>query len=418
MCVDNVTMKGNNNSVASEADGFSTPHIASTFTQNVIMYTDVLEDVISGAYDTQRMDDMPSFDLGLSKPLPSTQELVAVREEPVRNVDPEADVSGKGKRKKQMSKYGKSPFMLRAVEIKSWMQSKDKIIWRYLAACVEETQVATPKKKGKKVATKEGRDQKEMAEVAGSNGKRICMLMFRTYDFLTESGIGLMYFQLKDFCPSEWMGDAVINCFATVLNYEEVNGRKPIKGKNKEVNKNFGETRRLFYHTVCFNDDVLTNTKYDDKGRLEKFSSALLMVLNKDASLLKLTDYTVIVFPILENNHFYLISFDMEKLAISVIDNMQASESFIEFSNNPDFLRKTTPFKVKDVFVKYLRSIRHPKCLEFEPVIPKRLEIEWATVRNSVDCGVFAMRHMETWFGETDLKCDSGFPLTHTQKKV
>ncbi|MFS7912143.1 putative papain-like cysteine peptidase superfamily [Helianthus anomalus] len=251
------------------------------------------------------------------------------------------------------------------------------------------------------------------------------MIMFRSYVFLTESGIGLMYFQLKDFCPSEWMGDAVFNCFATVLNYEEVNGRKPIKGKNKDVKNSFGETRRLFCHTVCFNDDILTNTKYDDKGRLEKFTGALLMVLNKDASLLKLTDYTVTVFPILENNHFYLISFDMEKLAISVIDNMHASESFIEFLDNPDFLKKTTPFKVVSMdlsryqrcFLKYLRSVHHPKCLEFEPVIPKRLEIEWATVGNSVDCGVFAMRHLETWFGETDLKWDSGFPLTHTQKK-
>ncbi|MFS7912147.1 putative Ulp1 protease family catalytic domain, papain-like cysteine peptidase superfamily [Helianthus anomalus] len=152
------------------------------------------------------------------------------------------------------------------------------------------------------------------------------------------------------------------------------------------------------------NDDILNNTKYDDKGRLEKFTSALLMVLNKDASLLKLTDYTVIVFPILENNHFYLISFDMEKLAISVIDNMHTSESFIEFSDNPGFLKKTTPLKVVNVFMKYLRSVHHPKCLGFEPVISKRLEIEWATVGNSVDCGVFAMRHMEIWFGESDLK--------------
>ncbi|MFS8026600.1 hypothetical protein Hanom_Chr16g01488681 [Helianthus anomalus] len=137
---DNVTMKGNNNSVADEADGFSTPHIASTLTQNIIMYTDVLEDVITGVYDTQQMDEMPSFDLGLSQPLPSTQELVAFREEPVRNVEPESDVGGRGKRKKQMSKYGKSPFMLRAVDIKTWMQSKDKIIWRYLVSCVEDTQ--------------------------------------------------------------------------------------------------------------------------------------------------------------------------------------------------------------------------------------------------------------------------------------
>ncbi|MFS7969185.1 hypothetical protein Hanom_Chr09g00806181 [Helianthus anomalus] len=104
-------------------------------------------------------------------------------------------------------------------------------------------------------------------------------------------------------------------------------------------------------------------------------------------------------------------------LAISVIDKMHASESFIEFSDNPDFLKKTIPFKVKDVFVKYLRSVHHPKCLEFELVIPKRLEIEWATVGNSVDCGVFAMRRMETSFAETILKWDSGFPLAHTQKK-
>ncbi|XP_022041951.1 uncharacterized protein LOC110944601 [Helianthus annuus] len=138
-----------------------------------------------------------------------------------------------------------------------------------------------------------------------------------------------MYFQLKDFKPSMWMGDAVINCFATFLNYEEVNGRKPTKGKSKEVYKKIGERRRLFCHTVCFNDNVLCNTKYNDKGRLEKFSSALLMVLNKDASFLKLTGYTIIVFPILENHHFYLVSFDMEKVAISVIDNMRASESIL-----------------------------------------------------------------------------------------
>ncbi|KAF5759199.1 hypothetical protein HanXRQr2_Chr16g0738401 [Helianthus annuus] len=99
-------MKGNNNSGADEADGFSTLHVASTFTQNVIVYTDVLQDVLSGAYDTQRMDDMPSFDLGLSQPLPSTQELVAMREETVKNVDPEADVGGKGKRKNKCRNTG------------------------------------------------------------------------------------------------------------------------------------------------------------------------------------------------------------------------------------------------------------------------------------------------------------------------
>ncbi|MFS8026599.1 putative Ulp1 protease family catalytic domain, papain-like cysteine peptidase superfamily [Helianthus anomalus] len=231
------------------------------------------------------------------------------------------------------------------------------------------------------------------------------MKLFRTYVFLTESGIGLMYFQLKDFYPSVWMGDAVINRFATVLNHEEADRQNMTKQKRKRFIKKL-------------NDDVLTNTKYDDNGRLEKFSSALLMALDKDQSRMDLAGYTVIVFPILENGHFYLVSFDMEKLAISVIDNMHPSDSLIQFIDADAFLRKTTPFKVKDVFVKYLRSIRHPKSLEFDRVIPRRVEIEWATIGNSVDCGVFAMRHMETWFGETGEKWDSGFPCAHTQKKA
>ncbi|MFS7930298.1 hypothetical protein Hanom_Chr04g00342591 [Helianthus anomalus] len=28
------------------------------------------------------------------------------------------------------------------------------------------------------------------------------------------------------------------------------------------------------------------------------------------------------------------------------------------------------------------------------------------------------MRHLETWFGETQLKWDNGFPIVHTPKKA
>ncbi|KAF5821475.1 hypothetical protein HanRHA438_Chr01g0014871 [Helianthus annuus] len=46
-----------------------------------------------------------------------------------------------------------------------------------------------------------------------------------------------------------------------------------------------------------------------------------------------------------------------------------------------------------------------------------RLEIEWATIGNIVDYGVFAMRHMETWFGVTHEKWYSGFQLTQKVRK-
>ncbi|MFS7953894.1 hypothetical protein Hanom_Chr07g00623951 [Helianthus anomalus] len=44
----------------------------------------------------------------------------------------------------------------------------------------------------------------------------------------TESRIGLMYFQMKDFQPNVWMGDVIINCFASMLNYEEA--REQVRG--------------------------------------------------------------------------------------------------------------------------------------------------------------------------------------------
>ncbi|KAM0006022.1 hypothetical protein Hdeb2414_s0189g00827791 [Helianthus debilis subsp. tardiflorus] len=100
-----------------------------------------------------------------------------------------------------------------------------------------------------------------------------------------------------------------------------------------------------------------------------------------------LTDYCVICFVILEFSHFYLVCFDMEKDAVTVIDNMDVTGSPIKLVNDDDFFKKTTPFKVKDVFKKHLKLVNHPKFLSFEATMSKRLDFEWATVGNSVVVG-------------------------------
>ncbi|MFS8016357.1 hypothetical protein Hanom_Chr15g01367641 [Helianthus anomalus] len=51
-------------------------------------------------------------------------------------------------------------------------------------------------------------------------------------------------------------------------------------------------------------------------------------------------------------------------------------------------------------------------------MLPHRLDFDWKTSGNKVDCGVFVMRHMETWFGVTVDKWDSGFPLEPGPKKA
>lgn len=46
--------------------------------------------------------------------------------------------------------------------------------------------------------------------------------------------------------------------------------------------------------------------------------------------------------------------------------------------------------------MRYLKEINHPKDNEIskESVIPQWLEMSWRIVKNKVDCGVFAIRHM------------------------
>ncbi|MFS7938685.1 hypothetical protein Hanom_Chr05g00442651 [Helianthus anomalus] len=93
-------------------------------------------------------------------------------------------------------------------------------------------------------------------------------------------------------------------------------------------------------------------------------------------------------------NQFYLIFFDLENIVITVIDNMFAEESPIELINDDNFFNKTTPYEVKDIFSKYLKMVNHPKYRQIENALPHRLDFDWKTSGNSVDCGVFVMHHM------------------------
>ncbi|MFS7954340.1 hypothetical protein Hanom_Chr07g00629111 [Helianthus anomalus] len=48
----------------------------------------------------------------------------------------------------------------------------------------------------------------------------------------------------------------------------------------------------------------------------------------------------------------------------------------------------------KDVVIKYVKRVRHPRCYKSEAREAVRLEIGWATIGNYEDYGIYAMRHM------------------------
>ena len=57
----------------------------------------------------------------------------------------------------------------------------------------------------------------------------------------------------------------------------------------------------------------------------------------------------------------------------------------------------------------FLHEVKHPKATEVSKAFHYRLPMPWRTLSNQVDCGVFTMRHMETFMGCEPGEFKSGF---------
>lgn len=58
-------------------------------------------------------------------------------------------------------------------------------------------------------------------------------------------------------------------------------------------------------------------------------------------------------------------------------------------------------------FIKFLKDNGHPNYQALNNYKVDRIKLAWETKNNFIDCGIFAMRHMETYSGKKDF--DAGF---------
>ncbi|GKF31562.1 ulp1 protease family, C-terminal catalytic domain-containing protein, partial [Tanacetum coccineum] len=73
----------------------------------------------------------------------------------------------------------------------------------------------------------------------------------------------------------------------------------------------------------------------------------------------------------------------------------------IDFGRRPD---RNGPVRYSiinaiDSFINYLKRANHSKISELLKAKPKQVPLDWKTTKNGVDCGVFVMRHMESYIG-------------------
>ncbi|KAD4888893.1 hypothetical protein E3N88_20966 [Mikania micrantha] len=224
------------------------------------------------------------------------------------------------------------------------------------------------------------------------------------YIFETEDGLLAESRMLKTLSVGTQIAADVIDCWAAVLNNEE-------RMTDNE------QAKRLFCGSFVFKEWMLKQKRVDPSIRLTAFEKCIYQAIGRVDKLKNLKQYEVIVFPIIEMNHFYIIVLDLKNPGFYLIDNMDPDETVVSMRDHNDYFKKDTPYKVKHIIVDYLGKWKHPMTKELEKATIVRLGLPWATIGNITYCGVFAMRYMEMVRSKCHNAFNCGFSTSQEEQR-
>ncbi|KAJ0923997.1 putative papain-like cysteine peptidase superfamily [Helianthus annuus] len=182
-----------------------------------------------------------------------------------------------------------------------------------------------------------------------------------------------------------------------------------------------GMPRRLFCVHTAVVDWMLSLETDPDGGRVSAFECGLKSSLAGRHHLLDLRAFDMVFVTMLEGDHYYLVVFDLEAECMHLVDHLGDRGSGALLRDDDSYIMKSTPFKVKDIFVDYLKLVNHPKATAMQASLIMREDLPWSTTRRIVapfvESGIFAMRHMEQFVGSRrSFFC--GFSVHGARKKV
>ncbi|XP_035845957.1 uncharacterized protein LOC118492207 [Helianthus annuus] len=189
----------------------------------------------------------------------------------------------------------------------------------------------------------------------------------------------------------------VVDAWVDLMNYEE-------------VERNDGSLTRIYFRTTVIDSWLLTDSACDDDERMKTFS-----VRMTDAGAYEFIGLKMVFFPILENDQYYLIVFDLKNDAITVIDHRPDRTPLVGIRDHQDYYIKDTPYKVKHMMDTYLERSEHPAKDEIAAAKIERCNIKWATPAHPMDSAVFLMQHMQKFNGINE-PFECGFS-SHWKKK-
>ncbi|CAI9300122.1 unnamed protein product [Lactuca saligna] len=177
--------------------------------------------------------------------------------------------------------------------------------------------------------------------------------------------------------------DGVIDCWAGFLN-------------KMENYKDESSLSRFFFDTTIVTEEILKELKTEDlKCRL--FATLLQIYIKKFDVKPSFRDVALI----LDDAKYYLLVFDLRSSSYYIVDHVKRTGIL-------DRKYGMIPNLVKKLFCNYLTSQHHPmaKALCFK--VGRVMNISWQVEQVGTDCGIYLMRHMESYMGGSEGRWECG----------
>ncbi|KAH6783648.1 hypothetical protein C2S52_008607 [Perilla frutescens var. hirtella] len=178
-----------------------------------------------------------------------------------------------------------------------------------------------------------------------------------------------------------WLSTHVIDVWSVILNHKEA-----LRATTSPCR---------FFATTDTCRYVIGQKGWDDAKVQNEFRQSINAELVRTGNH-NLQTIDMFFFPILDREHYYILYFDMRKSGGTVIDNSDERDDM-------DLRRKygAMPFILQKVFRNYLEvEAIKVKATAVRRACIDRLQMPWRDGANNNDCGIYAMRHMETYMGQ------------------
>ncbi|KAL3652123.1 hypothetical protein CASFOL_001804 [Castilleja foliolosa] len=164
---------------------------------------------------------------------------------------------------------------------------------------------------------------------------------------------------------------------------------------SRQILRSVEEPKRLFFSTTAYSliDMDLTSGRRSIMKFVNRIDSEL-----RDLGNLSIEGANLVFFPVLRNNHFWLLCIDYIQSQVFVIDNRPIGQH-VKFEKHYE----NRPQEIKNSFHEYLvmKNLNSMARMKDFPV--SVMKMPWRSSKN--DCGVYCMRHMETYKGSMNWDC-------------